>query len=231
MTGSFTLHAQDRNVSVTASLRSAPIVTAGYGGWSKIARPRRKALTEWNGRDPVSLEWDFLIDNLLDGRGLPVERDCRALERIAGLDAGDPEPPLVTVASDPPALMPHGLHRAAHVKWFIEELSWDEEGTIYNRSGNRVRATGRLVLTQYVEDEHLEELSPVQRIKKRKASSKKGKKGKSSRAKTYTVKRGDTLSAIAARKLGKASRWREIAKLNGIRDPRRLKVGKVLKLP
>ena len=37
---------------------------------------------------------------------------------------------------------------------------------------------------------------------------------------TYTVKKGDTLSAIAARLLGSASKWQSIATLNGVRDPR-----------
>lgn len=48
---------------------------------------------------------------------------------------------------------------------------------------------------------------------------------------TYTVKRGDTLSAIAGRLLGDPDRWREIASSNGIRDPRKLKVGTRLKIP
>ena len=51
------------------------------------------------------------------------------------------------------------------------------------------------------------------------------------KAKTYTVRKGDTLSAIAARLLGKSSRWTEIAKLNAVRNPNNLKVGQVLKLP
>ena len=52
-----------------------------------------------------------------------------------------------------------------------------------------------------------------------------------SKAKTYTVKKGDTLSKIAARLLGSASKWQAIAKANGLRNPNSLKVGQVLKLP
>lgn len=48
---------------------------------------------------------------------------------------------------------------------------------------------------------------------------------------SYTVKSGDTLSAIAARELGDPNRWQEIADLNGIQDPRALRVGQVLQLP
>jgi LysM repeat protein len=47
----------------------------------------------------------------------------------------------------------------------------------------------------------------------------------------YTVRRGDTLSAIAQRELGDPNRWREIAQANGIRDPRSLMPGQQLVIP
>lgn len=48
---------------------------------------------------------------------------------------------------------------------------------------------------------------------------------------THQVRSGDTLGAIAQRLLGDAERWREIAALNGITDPRALRVGQILRLP
>ena len=60
--------------------------------------------------------------------------------------------------------------------------------------------------------------------------------GKTARAdervlpKTRTVKRGDTLWAIACELYGDGTRWREIAKKNGVTEPRKLPVGKVLVL-
>ncbi len=47
---------------------------------------------------------------------------------------------------------------------------------------------------------------------------------------TYTVKRGDTLSSIARRYKVKGG-WKALAKLNGLSNPNRLKVGQVLRLP
>jgi len=49
----------------------------------------------------------------------------------------------------------------------------------------------------------------------------------------YTVRRGDTLSAIAKRRLGDADRWREIFDLNRdvIEDPDEIFPGQVLVLP
>lgn len=49
--------------------------------------------------------------------------------------------------------------------------------------------------------------------------------------KRHTVRRGDSLSSIAAMAYGDAGRWREIADNNDIRDPRRLAPGQVLNLP
>jgi len=47
----------------------------------------------------------------------------------------------------------------------------------------------------------------------------------------YEVQPGDTLSVIAQKTLGTATRWKEIADLNGGLDPRRMSVGMKLELP
>jgi nucleoid-associated protein YgaU len=49
--------------------------------------------------------------------------------------------------------------------------------------------------------------------------------------KLHTVRRGDSLPDLAVRVYADATRWREIARANGIRDPRRLVPGTVLRLP
>lgn len=49
--------------------------------------------------------------------------------------------------------------------------------------------------------------------------------------KSYTVVRGDTLAAIAFHLFRDASRWREIARHNDVRDPRRLTPGTILSIP
>ncbi len=49
--------------------------------------------------------------------------------------------------------------------------------------------------------------------------------------KTYTVRRGDTLTSIAAWAYQDASAWRAIAQANAIVDPRRVAPGTVLTLP
>ena len=52
--------------------------------------------------------------------------------------------------------------------------------------------------------------------------------GPSSAGGTYRVQSGDTLSEIAA---ANGTTWQVLAELNGITDPRKIRVGQVLKLP
>lgn len=47
----------------------------------------------------------------------------------------------------------------------------------------------------------------------------------------YVVRKHDSLAAIARRKLGDPNRWREIARLNGLRDADRIYPGMKLRLP
>ena len=49
--------------------------------------------------------------------------------------------------------------------------------------------------------------------------------------KSFVVRRGDTLSGIAGQVYRDPARWREIARANGIVDPRRIHPGNALRLP
>ncbi len=49
--------------------------------------------------------------------------------------------------------------------------------------------------------------------------------------KTHVVRRGDTLSSIAALAYNDVTQWREVARNNDIEDPRSLEPGQVLTLP
>lgn len=209
-----------------AYMVSAPIVVAGYGGWSRVARPRRRAITEWVGRDSLSMEINFLFDGRDEEAGTYVEANIRSLERMAGIGipGTDPQPPLIRVESVPANLMPYGYGRAPGTRWFVDTLSWDRESIVVGPTGNRQRAGGTLVVTQFVEDQRLD---PIKKRKNRDSDKPKRK--------TYIVKRGDTLQKIAARKdiYHDAKKWKRIARANHIRDPKlgpRF-VGKTLKIP
>jgi hypothetical protein len=49
--------------------------------------------------------------------------------------------------------------------------------------------------------------------------------------KSWTVRRGDTLSSVAGALCQEPARWREIARANGIDDPRALEPGRELTIP
>ena len=49
--------------------------------------------------------------------------------------------------------------------------------------------------------------------------------------KTHVVRRGDSLASVAALAYNDVTQWREIARNNGIEDPRNLEPGQVLNLP
>ena len=57
--------------------------------------------------------------------------------------------------------------------------------------------------------------------------------GGADRSRTYTIKRGDSLSVVAQRLLHSAGRWRQLYELNRnvISDPDTLQVGTVIKIP
>lgn len=47
---------------------------------------------------------------------------------------------------------------------------------------------------------------------------------------TYTVKKGDTLWAIAKKELGNGQKYKDLAKLNNISNPNKIQVGQVIRL-
>lgn len=58
----------------------------------------------------------------------------------------------------------------------------------------------------------------------------KNRSTKTNQSQLYTVKKGDTLKKIAKAKLGSSSKFTQLAKLNGINSPYKLKVGQVIKI-
>lgn len=208
-----------KRVTFKALMTGAPLPTGGIGGWSRVERPKRKSITEWVGRDGISIEIPFIIDYLLEDNGEACEQQVRNLEMIAGIEAGSNEPSLFRLKSTPPRLMPHGYERARTNKWFLESVSWDRDTVIAKANGKRVRIGGTMIVSQFTKD------SKIQRIRQ--------KVERHNPRKFYVVKKGDTLQKIAAREdvYGDARKWREIAQANKIRDPKKLKVGTKLKIP
>lgn len=212
----FHLLTEDRAIRFYARFGPKGATAAGGGPiLSTVPRPERKSLTEWTGREPYAMEIDFYLDEWESGEGLPVEREFRKLERLMGIDKGDPEPPQIIVLGDPPGCVPHDFHDNSRARWWVSGVTVEDERTLKNDAGNRLRVFGAIQLTEVVEGELLTITA--------------GKKPKTAGQNRYTVKKGDTLISIASKKKIKGG-WKTLAKLNKIRDPRKVKVGRVIRL-
>lgn len=191
---------------------TAPKVVDGYGGWTVVARNRRRGMVEWTGNNPIAIEIPFMMDDWEAQKS--VEKDMNDLEKMAGIGPPEgPEPPLVHWDAN----SQHDAREASHLDWVIEGLEWDTNIS-RNEDGETVRASGTLTLRQFVGDELLSTFAKAR------------KKSKNS---THKVKKGESLMTIAKKELGNANRWPEIVRLNPgvVRDPRNPKDGLVLRMP
>lgn len=237
--GWITIRSVDPPATITARLGAdRPNVTQGYGGWTEVVRPQRSVMTVWSGSPSLRMDVSILLDGW--GTGTSVERECSALERLGFPSASDGWPPRITIAA-PGAQVPH-----QRLPWVIDTLTWGD--ALANKKGNRVRQQVTLSLLEYVSDVRVGNDSPTQ-LQQLKAMSAKAAQGGArkrivaARARGTTYKpgtpgtvvagffEGDDLLSIAAKELGDAKRWPEIAKLNGIRDPRAIVPGQVIRIP
>jgi nucleoid-associated protein YgaU len=206
-----------------------PVPVGGFGGWQLVARPRRKSLTRWTGIEPFKQQLSIILDGVTTDT--TVEPACLALERMAQPAAELADPPLVKVVG----AVPH-----PELTYVIGDgsggdgLAWDAN-PIYSPSGYRIRQEVVITLLEYVPDDRVAAQPAAAQARQQaaaassKAASAAG--GTTPAARTYTVKSGDSLTSIAARQLGAASRWLEIAQLNGLHDPYTLTVGQQLRMP
>lgn len=88
--------------------------------------------------------------------------------------------------------------------------------TLFLADGTPVRATLSVSFKEFVDVEKLVRDPPTE---------------SADHAKSYVVRRGDTLAAIAAAEYGDAARWRPIAEANDIANPRLLAPGTPLSIP
>lgn len=244
------IEADDPPLRVTARLAGErPDVSAGYGGWQEIARPRRVPITTWQGSPALRLTLPILLDKFGDDnlgkRDSPsIETQITHVQRMGRPLSSSGEPPLLRIRTTGAAI-PYQDR-----VWVVDSLTWGD--ALMNRRGDRVRQQVTLALLEHVTDVYLTEHGAATRRRHRKAraeskpgaSSKRVVAHRSSSSSSSTGTRvalraavpgefgaGEDLLTIAARELGDADRWLEIAKLNGLRDPRAIAPGQVIRLP
>jgi len=209
-------YALDGSVDLTLPMGDGPAtLTGGVGGWAEEMRRGLPPVMWWDAPPAYRQEVPLLLV------GHSQEEAIHELYKLGRSPGGRRPPPIVMISG--PA-----IHRA-DLEWVVEGI---EAGTKVKRragDGNRVEQDFTVKLAHYSGVEVIVERSPS-----RQAAGKGGGKTKGGRGRTtYRVVRGDSLPEIAARKdiYGDARQWKRIANANGIRDPRSLRVGRVLKIP
>lgn len=86
----------------------------------------------------------------------------------------------------------------------------------FDESGQPVRATLDCTFQEHIDMGKLAGLNPLQ---------------SPDTTKYRTISQGDSLWSMSAKEYGEAKQWREIARANGIANPRRLRSGDMLVLP
>jgi nucleoid-associated protein YgaU len=188
--------------------QTPPKLTAGGAVWEKVDRPKRSSATQWTGTDPYEMSVPILFDGWIDND--PQESDITRLLRMEQSPGPHQQPPRVKVSGGTPG---------DQLTWIVDAIEWGDN-QIWGFVGGvavRFRQDAVVRLLEYV---------PTDLLHKKQKRGSRGKK----KVRTYVVKQGDSLSSIAARQCGSASKWRQIAKDNGIRDPKSIKKGQRLRI-
>lgn len=184
----------------------AKALDSQFGGYASTARTARRAVTTYRGVDVEGMTIPILFDGW--SAQVAVSPQRRALEAMASPsgknDTTPPQPVFIT-----------GSVPTSNRWWVIQSLAPGDDIKLRASDGVCLRCDYILTVIQ----------APVDAV-----IILSGKR--------YTIRRGangqaESLTSVAARQLGKASRWKEIKTSTGktIRDPKSVKVGQVVRLP
>lgn len=162
---------------------------------------------EFSGAGPRSTKIDLLIDDPDRAKG--VQADVEALfDALQPLDETMP----AGMKTSPPWII-FGWGKTIHMVAIAKQVT--ATYTVFKQDGTPVRAACSVQL----------ESLPVEPKRQNPTSGGLGTQ------RTSTVVAGDTLQSIATQEFGSPRRWRELADVNAIDDPMRLRTGTVLFVP
>jgi hypothetical protein len=125
-------------LSVTCWLGAdPPKVMGGYGGWEIVNRPRRTAVTQWRGREPIQMDVAIVLDGFKGDDS--IEYDVIKLERMA--QPYKTEPPQVKLIG---SAVPH-----SDLDWVITNIDWGD--AIRRKNGDRLRQEGTVSLVSHID--------------------------------------------------------------------------------
>lgn len=215
-----------------------PAALTTPGGWQNKQRPRKTAMTTWDGQDPISMAVPIIIDEFFTGNS--VEGQCNTILGWLRNPTGPGQPPVLKLSGPVPL---------TDRLWVLNDIAWTSEER-RESDGQRTRVLLTLTFLEYVPGEYLvsvkttpaaaaviRSVSSSTAVAATPVASTVSPTGSAPAPSTppstwtYTVRSGDTLASIAQKQLLDATKWGVIADMNGIRDPRSIKVGQVLKMP
>jgi nucleoid-associated protein YgaU len=173
--------------------------------WSKVPTAGRDtARSAFTHGEPYSLSVDLFFDTY--EKGEDVRKYTGEIVKLATVQ-GDLHRP-------PRCKMSWGSNDFGGLQWALQSVS--QRFTLFLPDGKPARATLGCSFKEWRSSQ--EEARTVGR-------------NSSDVAKTRVVKRGETLSSIAAEEYNDPGLWRPIAELNHIDNPRRIAPGQVLAIP
>lgn len=210
------IQAWAKSLAVVALLDEEGARPTGSGGeWEVHDRPRAAGITEWQGRRNKRLELPIIVEGWVTdagGYGGARPRGEWIEGQLATLEEMVDTPHTIRLVG----AVPHSGRQ-----WAIEEIDY--------RADLRDVVTGRR-MRQYLTLHLVEFIAPDELAKLPRAGA------EPTNTRKYKIVRGDNLQKIAQKTLKKASRWKEIEKLNaGMRGiklaPKKFPVGKQIKVP
>lgn len=192
--------------------------TGGVGGWQQKKRPDAKSLTEWTGQDTFTQDVPILINGFMDGNS--IEGQAADIIKLGRKTEDDEVPPVFHI---------FGAIWMQWLPWVLEGVEWGsttDEQVIRDRDTTLIRQELTLHIAEYEDPDQIR----LKRIRRAYGVGKGG--GVNFPGNVYIVRKDDTLAKIAAKVYGDRTRWKVLAKKNGIRDPNQeLKPGRQIKLP
>jgi len=137
----------------------APTLTGGFGGWERIARPRRVALTDWQGVEPFTMTISLRFDGWAAQQS--IEPALTALLDMA-VDRGS--------RSGPPTVYAAGSLPLRGVGWVIDSLEFGD--SLWSPRRVRLRQDVTITLLERVASDLVALTPAVRAAEKAKAKTK-----------------------------------------------------------
>ncbi|MEX2627965.1 MAG: LysM peptidoglycan-binding domain-containing protein [Ilumatobacteraceae bacterium] len=182
--------------------------------WSPDEVPGKgRPAMRFSGGQSGSFSLDLVFDTTTDGKSVTTHTD--KLLKLMEIDPSLPGYDEARNNGRPPWVK---FHWGTHIHSYKAIItSTDVTFTYFSHEGLPLRANVQLSLTQFEPEGNWGPQNPTS--------------GTPKPNRTHQVQVGDTLDRIAARYYGDATRWRDIAALNGISDPLDLSPGAHLAIP